>query len=201
MPTARRSGSLVMTALRTNFASPRRKTSPIFRSSRASSVSSAAAPKTPSFSSSAAAGGIGGSSTAEPIRGHDGPTALISTSAASPGIRAIARIEAIVDSEPWRSRKACSCGVRRRLISENAASPPRMTRPCRPRPSSSAFARLCTPTIAATPRAMQSRKIQRPASPPRRSRSANRPMGQRSCVLRIAAGAFMPTWEQERRLR
>ena len=109
--------------------------SPILRSSRASSVSSAAAPKTPSFSASASAVGIGGASVAAPIVGHEGSTALTSTSAASPlPVRAIARIVAMVESLPKRPRNAASSGVRRRWISENDASPPRMTRPCRAQP-------------------------------------------------------------------
>ena len=67
MPTPRRSGSLFTTALRTNLVSPRRKTSPILRLRRASSVSSAAAPNAPSLSASASAGVICGSNSAAPI--------------------------------------------------------------------------------------------------------------------------------------
>ena len=100
-PVAKRSGSLVRMVRIENFASPIRMTSPSFRFSRASSASSAAAPNTPSFSDNASPSGIDGAKTAAPILGHDGSTALSSTSAASslPAL-AMARIVATVDREP-----------------------------------------------------------------------------------------------------
>ena len=100
-PVANRSGSLVRMVRMANFASPMRMTSPSFRFSRASSASSAAAPNTPSFRTARRSSGIDGAKTAAPIRGHDGSTALSSTSAASSlSARAMARIVATVDSEP-----------------------------------------------------------------------------------------------------
>ena len=100
-PVAKRSGSLVSTVRIANFASPMRMTSPSFRFRRASSASSAAAPNAPSFSDNASSSGIDGAKTAAPIRGHDGSTALSSTSAASSlSALAMARIVATVDSEP-----------------------------------------------------------------------------------------------------
>ena len=100
-PVAKRSGSLVRMVQIANFASPMRMTSPSLRFRRASSASSAAAPNAPSFSDSASSSGIDGAKTAAPIRGHDGSTALSSTSAASSlSVLAMARIVATVDSEP-----------------------------------------------------------------------------------------------------
>ena len=64
-------------------------------------MSSTAAPNTPSCSRKRVLSDMGGAKTAAPRRGHEGSTALISISAASPlAVRAIARIVAIVDSEP-----------------------------------------------------------------------------------------------------
>src|ERR1700722_9865223 len=84
-------------------------------------------------------------------------------------------------------------------MSENDASPPRITRPSRPMPSLSARARLSTPTIAATPSAMQRRKMRKPASPPRRSRKAKRRIGARvGGETRPDAGAFTPFSPREK---
>ena len=174
------------------FVSPMRMTSPSFRFSRASSASSTAAPNIPSRSPSASSSDMGGAKTAWPMRGHDGSTALISIKAASPpAALAMPRNVATVDSEPCASRKRCSSAERRRWMSANEASPPRITRPSRPMPSLSARARLSTPTIAATPSAMQRRKMRKPASPPRRSRKAKRRIGARlGRAMSPVAGAF-----------
>src|ERR1700723_964761 len=76
-------------------------------------------------------------------------------------------------------------------MSANDASPPSITRPSRPMPSLSARARLSTPTIAATPSAMQRRKMRKPARPPRRSRKAKRRVGVRlGRGMSPVAGAF-----------
>ena len=194
MPVASRSGSLARRVRRAKFASPMRMTSPSFKLSRASSASSTAAPNIPSRSPSASSSDMGGAKTAWPIRGHDGSTALISISAASPlAALAMPRKVATVDSEPCASRKRCSSAERRRWMSANDASPPRITRPSRPMPSLSARARLSTPTIAATPSAMQRRKIRKPARPPRKSRKAKRRVGARvGCGMSPVAGAFTP---------
>ena len=176
------------------FVSPMRMTSPSFRFSRASSASSTAAPNIPSRSPSASSSDMGGAKTAWPMRGHDGSTALISIKAASPpAALAMPRNVAMVDSEPCASRKRCSSAERRRWMSANDASPPRITRPSRPMPSLSARARLSTPTIAATPSAMQRRKMRKPARPPRRSRKAKRRIGARlGRAMSPVAGAFTP---------
>src|SRR5207237_1122232 len=71
-------------------------------------------------------------------------------------------------------RKTRSGGDNSRWISEKLASPPRISRPSRERPSSRLRASELTPTMVATPSAMQATKTRRPASPPRRSRSARR---------------------------
>ena len=174
------------------FDSPMRMTSPSFRFSRASSASSTAAPNIPSRSPSAPSSDMGGAKTAWPMRGHDGSTALISIKAASPpAALAMPRNVATVDSEPCASRKRCSSAERRRWMSANEASPPRITRPSRPMPSLSARARLSTPTIAATPSAMERRKMRKPARPPRRSRKAKRRIGARlGRAMSPVAGAF-----------
>src|SRR6185437_4463475 len=86
-------------------------------------------------------------------------------------------------------------------MSEKDASPPRITRPSRPRPSFSARARLSTPTIAATPSAIERRKTRKPLSPPRRSRSAKR-RGARPRARGKIAGAFTAPfshWEKAAR--
>ena len=145
-PVASRSGSLTSSVRRTKFVSPMRMTSPSLRLRRANSASSTAAPNIPSRSPSASSSDMGGAKTAWPIRGHDGSTALISISAASPlAALAMPRAVATVDSEPCASRKRCSSAERRRWMSANEASPPRITRPSRPMPSLSARARLSTP--------------------------------------------------------
>src|SRR3984957_17957104 len=192
MPVASRSGSLESRVRIAKFVSPMRMTSPSLRVRRASSASSTAAPNIPSRSPSASSSDMGGVKTAWPIRGHDGSTALISISAASPlDTLAMPRKVATVDSEPCVSRKRCSSAERRRWMSANDASPPSITRPSRPMPSLSARARLSTPTIAATPSAMQRRKMRKPARPPRRSRKAKRMVGARlGRAMSPVAGAF-----------
>src|SRR5438128_2371584 len=70
-------------------------------------------------------------------------------SAARPSsARAMARMMAATDTWPLLSRNARSCGSASRWISENTASPPRMTRPSRASPSARLRARDPTPAIA-----------------------------------------------------
>src|SRR3954471_19563722 len=86
----------------------------------------------------------------------------------------MARIVAMVDRGPRPARNARSAGLASRWIRLNAMSPPRILRPSRDRPSVSERELADPPAIAATPSAMQARKIPKPRKPPRSSRKAKR---------------------------
>src|SRR5262245_53825941 len=86
---------------------------------------------------------------------------------------------AAVDIWPRPARNARSASVASRWISENATSPPRITRPSRASPSARLRANDATPAIAITPSAMQARNTRKPASPARSSRTARRSESER----------------------
>ena len=75
---------------------------------------------------------------------------------------------------PDLSRKANSGGVASRWLSSKRMSPPSSACPSAATPDEIARATEPTPPIAATPSAMQVRKMRKPDSPPRISRKAKR---------------------------
>ena len=103
----------------------------------------------------------------------------------------MARIEATSDTAPV-ARKARSAGTASRWMREKAMSPPRILRPSRVRPSVSEREIEETPAIAATPSAMQARKMPKPGEPAAQlaqgeaqdQRQALRRAGRRGVALR-----------------
>src|SRR5215510_7671680 len=93
---------------------------------------------------------------------------------------------AATETRPWAARKARSAGVASRWIRLNARSPPRMTRPSRASPSTSARADEPTPAMAKTPSAMQAMNTPKPRTPPRSSRSASRSDSPRDGAANVA---------------
>ncbi len=71
------------------------------------------------------------------------------------GVRAMARMVAATELRPRASMNDRSAALASRRLSENATSPPRITRPSRASPSASPDATEPTPAIAITPSAMQ----------------------------------------------
>src|SRR5579883_91754 len=189
MPAPSRSGSCSSAARTWTLIAPISSMSPILTLRRSSAASSTAAPKAPSCSASAACGGRAGASSAWPIAGQDSSTALSSTKAASPAsLRAMARKVATSDSAPCAPRYFRSASESWRWISEKATSPPRIARPSRDKPSAKLRASELTPTIVATPSAIQARKMRKPASPPRRSRKARRRIGGTNGLVAMSLG-------------
>ena len=174
------------------FVSPMRMTSPSFRLSRASSASSTAAPNMPSRSPSASSSDMGGAKTG---LADARPRWLDSLDFDQRRVAARHSRHAAQGRDrrqrAMRFEKALLVGGKatmdqreRGVAAEDHAS-------FAPHAVVERRARLSTPTIAATPSAMQRRKMRKPARPPRRSRKAKRRVGARvgcgneSCRRRV----------------
>src|SRR4051794_14533317 len=114
---------------------------------------------------------------------------------------AMARMVAIDETRPRAERKARSASLAWRWKRLKLMSPPRMRRPSRASPSVSERDSEETPAIAATPSAMQARKMPKPRKPPRSSRSASRSTSGRPWRRGVGEAGRVPCIAASGRLR